>query len=67
MPCFYVPHLTNGVKNATIEGEEFHHLINVFRKRKGDEIQLPRPKRHDNNADETNMEKIITRLNQLEM
>jgi len=40
MPCFYVPHLTNGVKNATIEGEEFHHLINVFRKRKGDEIQL---------------------------
>lgn len=35
--------------------------------RKGDEIQLPRPKRHDNNADETNMEKIITRLNQLEM
>jgi len=35
--------------------------------RKGDKIQLPRPKRHDNNADETNMERIITRLNQLEM
>jgi 16S rRNA (uracil1498-N3)-methyltransferase len=40
MPCFYVPQLTNGVKSAIIEGEEFHHLINVFRKRKGDEIQL---------------------------
>ncbi len=40
MPCFYAPQLVPGMKNLTIEGEEFHHIINVFRKKQDDQILL---------------------------
>ncbi len=40
MPCFYTPHLVPGMKSLTIEGEEFHHLVHVFRKRAGEQMLL---------------------------
>ncbi|MBW6516478.1 MAG: 16S rRNA (uracil(1498)-N(3))-methyltransferase [Candidatus Cloacimonetes bacterium] len=40
MPCFYTPQLVLGMKNLTIEGEEYHHIVNVFRKKQEDQILL---------------------------
>ena len=40
MPSFYAPHLTRDMKIFTIGGEEFHHIINVFRKKENEQITL---------------------------
>jgi 16S rRNA (uracil1498-N3)-methyltransferase len=40
MPSFYTPNLKINDKNLSIEGDEHHHISNVFRKRIGDEILL---------------------------
>ncbi len=40
MPSCYLPKLTIKDKSARIEGEEFHHLYHVFRKKTDDEIML---------------------------
>lgn len=40
MPCFYAPHLSAGMKSLLIEGEEYHHIINVFRKKEQESILL---------------------------
>ena len=40
MPGFFVPQLTIGDVSIVISGEEFHHIIHVFRKKIGEEILL---------------------------
>jgi len=40
MPSFYTPHLIPGMKKICIEGDEYHHIVNVFRKKENDEILL---------------------------
>ncbi len=40
MPSFYTPNLKFDDINSIIEGEEYHHISHVFRKRIGDEILL---------------------------
>lgn len=40
MPSFYTPHLATGMKNLTIEGEEYHHIVHVFRKKEAEKILL---------------------------
>ncbi len=57
MPCFYTPHLDDKKKFLKIENEEFHHIINVFRKNKGDDIILSNGKGILANAIITSIEK----------
>jgi len=40
MPSFFAPHLTANDNNLFISGEEYHHIIHVFRKKINDEIIL---------------------------
>ena len=40
MPGFFVPQLTSGDTSIIISGEEFHHIIHVFRKKVNEEILL---------------------------
>ncbi|MCB5230820.1 MAG: RsmE family RNA methyltransferase [Candidatus Cloacimonas sp.] len=40
MPCFYLPEMSQDSTYLTVESEEYHHIINVYRKRKGDEILI---------------------------
>ncbi len=40
MPCFYTPNLNKEDKKIIISGDEFHHIIHVFRKSQNDEIHL---------------------------
>ena len=40
MPCFYTPNLKKEDKKIIISGDEFHHIIHVFRKSQNDEILL---------------------------
>lgn len=40
MPGFFVPQLTIGDVSIVISGEEFHHIIHVFRKKVNEEILL---------------------------
>ncbi len=40
MPSFYTPQLIPGMKRITIKGEEYHHIVNVFRKKENDELLL---------------------------
>lgn len=40
MPSFYTPHLKKTDLTLTIDGEEFHHIFHVFRKRIADNILL---------------------------
>lgn len=40
MPCFYTPELKEQDSSITITGEEYHHIIDVFRKSIEDEILL---------------------------
>ncbi len=38
MPSFYAPHLKENEKEIIITDEEFHHIVNVFRKKENDII-----------------------------
>ncbi|MBN2459992.1 MAG: 16S rRNA (uracil(1498)-N(3))-methyltransferase [Candidatus Cloacimonetes bacterium] len=40
MPGFYAPHLTPESAMLELDGDEFHHIVNVFRKQKGDIVLL---------------------------
>ena len=40
MPSIYLPELSSEKKIITVEGEEFHHLINVKRTRIGELVKL---------------------------
>ena len=40
MPCFYAPDLNKDSAKLTISGDEYHHIIHVFRKSQKDEILL---------------------------
>jgi 16S rRNA (uracil1498-N3)-methyltransferase len=40
MPTFYLSHLTISDKHLTIDGDELHHIVNVFRFKAGDSITL---------------------------
>ncbi len=40
MPSFYTPDLDNRSTKLLITGSEYNHIVNVFRKRPGDEIKL---------------------------
>ena len=40
MPSIYLPELSSDKKNVIIEGQEFHHLINVRRTGIGDTVKL---------------------------
>ncbi len=40
MPCFYTPDLKEQDSGITISGEEYHHIIDVFRKSTNDKILL---------------------------
>ncbi len=40
MPSFYTPELTLETEAIVVTGSEYNHIINVFRKRPGDEVKL---------------------------
>jgi len=40
MPSFYLPELKINSTNITISGDEYHHIVNVYRHRIGDELWL---------------------------
>ncbi len=68
MPCFYTPQLDDQTKLLEIDGDEFHHLIHVFRKKTGDEIILTNGKGLLAKAEivEVTKKKIITAITKTE-
>lgn len=40
MPCFYIPEFQVEHKQVTIEGDEYHHIVHVFRHRENDAIRF---------------------------
>jgi len=40
MPSFYFPEVENGKSEFIVSGEEFHHIIQVLRKREGDNVLI---------------------------
>lgn len=40
MPCFYTPALKEKDNGLLIDGEEFHHIVKVFRHKQGDRITI---------------------------
>jgi 16S rRNA (uracil1498-N3)-methyltransferase len=40
MPSFFTPDLDRDAKTLGIDGDEFHHLVRVFRKKRGENIEL---------------------------
>lgn len=40
MPCYYLPELVAENSLINLQGEEYHHLVQVMRKRRGDSIKV---------------------------
>ena len=67
MPGFFVPQLTIGDVSILISGEEFHHIIHVFRKKVNEEILLTNGKGIVSKATITSIRKKELTANILEI
>ena len=67
MPGFFIPQLTISDVSIVISGEEFHHIIHVFRKKIGEEILLTNGKGIVSKATITSIRKKELTANILEI